>query len=136
MPAGRRGVTIAGMDERDIRDALVPTAGDEDTVRSAFWDKVRGVLGRVPFLDRALAAYYAALDPRTPAAVKATLFAALAYFVVPADMIPDFIAGLGYTDDAAVLTAALRALAPNVSPAHAERARETLRALEPGPARD
>jgi uncharacterized membrane protein YkvA (DUF1232 family) len=33
------------------------------------------------------------------------LLAALAYFILPFDFIPDMIPGLGFTDDAAVLTA-------------------------------
>ena len=57
---------------------------------------------------------------------KATLFAALAYFVLPADLIPDFVAGLGFTDDSAVLLMALQALAPYVTDAHIARARAAL----------
>ena len=33
----------------------------------------------------------------------------IAYFVMPADLIPDFIPGVGYADDMAALTAAFRA---------------------------
>ncbi len=77
-------------------------------------DKVRATLGRVPFTEHALAAYYAATDPSTPGHVKAVLIGALAYFIVLTDMIPDFIAGLGFTDDAAVLLAALRVLKRHV----------------------
>jgi uncharacterized membrane protein YkvA (DUF1232 family) len=36
--------------------------------------------------------------------IKALVAAALAYFVLPTDVIPDFIPGLGYVDDALVLT--------------------------------
>jgi uncharacterized membrane protein YkvA (DUF1232 family) len=39
-----------------------------------------------------------------------TATAAIVYFVTPADFIPDFIAGLGLFDDAAVLTWALSAV--------------------------
>ncbi len=110
----------------DVSYALVPVVGQERLVRRRFWDKVRRTLGRVPFLDRAVAAYFAALDPATPRHAKATLFAALAYFVMPADLIPDFIAGLGFTDDGAVLVMALQALAPYVGDRHLERARAAL----------
>jgi uncharacterized membrane protein YkvA (DUF1232 family) len=109
--------------------ALVPRAGQQRYVKRAFWDKVRRTLGLVPFLDRAIAAYYAALDPATPRHAKATLFAALAYFVLPADVIPDFVAGLGFTDDGAVLMMAIQALAPYLTAAHLEKARRTLAAL-------
>ncbi len=102
-------------------------AADHETlVRERLWDKVRTTLGRVPFADLVVAAYFAAVDPATPARVRAALFAALAYFVVPADMIPDVVAGLGYTDDLAVLLAAMRTVAPHIDERHRARAREVL----------
>src|SRR3546814_3525110 len=53
--------------------------------------------------EEAAAAWYCARDPETSMRVKATLLAALAYFVMPADFIPDFVAVFGFTDDATVL---------------------------------
>ena len=91
-----------------------------------FWDKVRRTLGRVPFLDEAVAAYYCATDSKTPRHVQAVLLGALGYFVVPADMIPDFIAGLGFSDDAAVLAAAIGAVRRYVTDDHRDRARGVL----------
>ncbi len=41
-------------------------------------------------------------------------------------MIPDFIAGLGFTDDAVVFYAALRMVAPHIKEPHRDRAREAL----------
>jgi uncharacterized membrane protein YkvA (DUF1232 family) len=114
------------MDVHDISRALVPLPGQATYVRSRFWPKVRRTLGRVPFMERAIAAYYAAVDPATPPVAKAVLMAALAYFVMPADMIPDVIAGLGFTDDAAVLMMAVKTLAPHIKSSHVERARAFL----------
>jgi uncharacterized membrane protein YkvA (DUF1232 family) len=114
------------------------TAAGGDTqgraVRQGFWDKVRKTLGIVPFLEEAIAAFYCAIDPRTPGWVKATLFGALAYFILPFDAIPDFLAGLGYTDDLAVLIGALRAVGGHVTEDHRARARETLERLRADPA--
>lgn len=109
----------AGKLERDIA-----------RVEAGFWPKFRRVARRIPFASELLAAYYCARDPATPAYVKAALFGALAYFVVPIDMVPDFIAGFGFTDDAAVLLAAVRAFARHITHAHRERARETLDATQ------
>ena len=106
--------------------ALVPVAGQEGYVKRRFWQKVRRTLGRVPFVDQAVAAYYAAVDPATPGYVKAVLFAALAYFIMPADLIPDILAGIGFSDDAAVLMLALQTIGAHVKPSHLERARATL----------
>lgn len=99
---------------------------DRAEVEEGFWPKFRRVAGRIPFAEDLLTAYYAAIDPRTPFRVRATLFGALAYFVMPVDMIPDLVAGLGFTDDAAVLAAALRTLAGHIRPGHRERARQVL----------
>ena len=45
-----------------------------------------------------------------PIEKKAVVVGALGYFILPADLIPDFIVALGYTDDTAVLAAAAAAL--------------------------
>ncbi|MFZ1414858.1 MAG: YkvA family protein [Defluviicoccus sp.] len=110
----------------DISRALVPAPGHERLVHSRLWAKVKRTLGRAPFLDRALAAFFAAVDANTPSAAKATLFAALAYFILPVDLVPDFIAGIGFSDDAAVLLLALQAIAPHIMPEHLDKARQAL----------
>lgn len=91
-----------------------------------FWTKVRDTAGRIPFASEIVAVWYCAADPRTPARVKAILLGAVTYFVLPADLIPDFVAGMGYTDDLAVLAAAIRAVRPWIKDEHRTRARETL----------
>ncbi len=48
---------------------------------------------------------------------------ALAYFILPSDVIPDFIPGMGYTDDASVLAAALAAVRTHLRPEHFSAAR-------------
>ncbi len=105
-------------------------ARDRSRVERGFWTKVRRTLGRVPFVEEAVAAYFCATDRDTPLQVKAILMGALAYFVVPTDMIPDFIAGLGFADDAAVFYAALRMVAPYIQDQHRDRAREALDGIE------
>jgi uncharacterized membrane protein YkvA (DUF1232 family) len=57
------------------------------------------------------------------------MLAALAYFVLPIDAIPDFIVGLGYTDDAAVFAALLAVLGRNLKPKHKEAARRDIERL-------
>ena len=101
-----------------------PSFGGMD--ENAFWHKVRRTMGRVPFVETAVAAHYCVIDPQTPAAVKAVLVAALAYFVTPVDMIPDFIAALGFTDDATVLAIAVRSVAAHITEDHRSRVRRVL----------
>ena len=108
-------------------------ARDERVVKSRFWPKVRSTLGKVPFTEEAVAAFYCATDRNTPAYVRAVLFGALAYFVVPTDLIPDFIAGLGFSDDATVLMAAFTAVRAHLTPEHRSRAQQFLMSDNPTP---
>ena len=73
-----------------------------------------------------LAAYYCAFDHATPMPVKASLVGALAYFVLPFDAMPDVFPLLGFTDDAAVLLAALRMVGAHMRPEHRDAARAAL----------
>jgi len=98
----------------------------ERLVRDGIMDKVRRTVGKVPFVPDALAAYYCAQDPKTPARVKLALFAALAYFVVPIDAVPDFIAVLGFTDDATIFYATYRLLSGHITDAHRAKVNEVL----------
>jgi uncharacterized membrane protein YkvA (DUF1232 family) len=102
---------------------------DEERVRRDFWDKAKRVAARLPFAEELLAAYYCALDRATPVQVKAMLFAALAYFVMPIDVFPDLMPLIGFTDDAAVLLTALRLISANLRPEHRAAAREALERL-------
>ncbi|MBY0429616.1 MAG: DUF1232 domain-containing protein [Rhodospirillales bacterium] len=92
-----------------------------------FWRKIRLTLRVVPFLEDAVAAWYCARDPATPLRAKAVLVGALAYFVIPIDVIPDILGVLGYGDDMAVLYAALRAVRPHITGEHRDHARRILR---------
>ena len=100
---------------------------DERYVRRRFWNTLRANLHRIPFLEQALAAFFCATDPQTPFKAKAILMAALAYFVLPADSIPDWVIAVGFVDDAAVLATAVQAVRSNLRPEHHDRARATLR---------
>jgi uncharacterized membrane protein YkvA (DUF1232 family) len=91
-----------------------------------FWAKLRRGLARFPFAEDLVAAYYCALDRDTPGYVRAVLFGAVAYFVLPTDMVPDFLAGLGFTDDASVIAAAIAAVGGHLAPRHREQARRRL----------
>ena len=109
-------------------------ARNEQRVRSGFWPKLAKVLARVPFAEDAVAAFYCATDSHTPMRVKAILFAALGYFVLPVDTIPDFILGVGFTDDLTVLVTALALIRTHMKPEHYDRAHRTVRRLREGEA--
>ena len=110
-------------------DTAADADSDETLVRRDFWRKCRRVAAQLPFAGDLLAAYYCAFDRNTPLHVKAALVATLAYFVLPADLIPDFLPGLGYADDAASLAATMRLVAAHILPAHRDAAAEALERL-------
>jgi uncharacterized membrane protein YkvA (DUF1232 family) len=99
---------------------------DRTRVERDFWQKLKATCRKIPFIDDLTAVYYCAIDPTTPLQVKAILFGALAYFVVPFDVIPDFFTLVGFSDDAVVLYAAVRAVLPHLKPEHRVRAKEAL----------
>ena len=88
--------------------------------------KLLQVAGRIPFADDLAAAYYCALDPKTPRKVKMVLFAALGYFVLPIDAVPDVLAGLGFTDDATVLATAMGIVGVHIQDHHRAAAAQLL----------
>ena len=93
-------------------------ASGEKEVRREFWRKLQSVMANLPFVEDVLTAYYCAFDRQTPLYVKAVMLAAVAYFVLPDDLIPDFTPVIGYADDAAVLTAAMKLFARHIKPEH------------------
>jgi uncharacterized membrane protein YkvA (DUF1232 family) len=102
-------------------------ARDEARVRHGFWRKLRQFAAKLPFAEDLLAAYYCAFDRQTPVQVKMALMGALAYFVMPFDLAPDFLLLVGFADDAAVLAAAVRLVAVHIKPEHREAAAQALR---------
>lgn len=65
-----------------------------------------GVIGREALL-KAFQLYYVMQKPELPAKVKTIIMGALAYLVLPVDVVPDLLPVVGYTDDVAVLAYAL-----------------------------
>ncbi|MFN3780202.1 MAG: YkvA family protein [Brevundimonas aurantiaca] len=121
-------------DALDPKKALVPSVVQVNEVRVAkgFWPKIKRTAARIPFADQALAAWFAARDPATPLPAKGMIFAALAYFVMPVDAIPDLFAGIGYTDDAAVIAALIATLGANIKRRHRDQAEEAVERLRGG----
>lgn len=101
-------------------------ARDERIVREGFWRTLRRFIGTIPFAEDAVAAYYCAIDRRTPLHARAILLGAVAYFVTPFDVIPDVVAGLGLTDDATVLATAIAVAGTHIKVEHRETARRVL----------
>ena len=119
------------MKPSEIDKVLLPVPVEEaekreEKVRSKLWPKLRAVAASIPFSEDVGAAYYCATDQKTPLKVRATLMAALAYFVMPLDTIPDLLAFVGFSDDLAVLTAAVTLIGAHMTDEHRRKAREAL----------
>jgi uncharacterized membrane protein YkvA (DUF1232 family) len=102
-------------------------AKDPESLRRRFWIKLKKVVGKLPFAEDLLAAYYCAFDRQTPRHVQAALLGAIAYFILPFDFIPDMLPVLGFTDDAAILATAIRLVSAHILPEHREAARAALK---------
>ena len=124
---------VAWNEASELKDAafgrqisLATLAEQERKVRRDFWAKLKRFAGKVPFVEELVAAYYCALDPATPMRVRGMLLAAIAYFILPIDLIPDMIAGLGFADDMALITAVVGLVAAHITPTHRAAAARAL----------
>src|SRR4051812_36360035 len=99
-------------------------ATNERVVREGFLAKAKRYLNRLPLAHETVAMYFCLLDPRTPLWVKGTVAAALAYFILPLDGVPDLLPLVGFSDDAGVLAAAFTAVSSHITDEHRARARE------------
>lgn len=91
-----------------------------------FLGHARRYAKRIPFAETMMSMFFALRDPSTPMWVKGTVAAALAYFALPIDVIPDFIVGMGFTDDMAAVMTAYKAVSGHVTEDHKDRARTWL----------
>jgi uncharacterized membrane protein YkvA (DUF1232 family) len=115
----------------DPSRALVPSIQrvNEVRVQKGFWPKIRRTAARIPFARQAISVYYSARDPETPLAAKGMMLGGLAYFVLPIDAIPDIFAGIGFTDDAAVIAALIATLGAHIKRRHTDQAEAALERL-------
>jgi uncharacterized membrane protein YkvA (DUF1232 family) len=101
-------------------------AAFERLVRRRFASALSARIAALPFAELAVAAYFCAIDGRTPAAVKLGLLGAVAVLVTPARLLPKLLARLGVAGDALGILTAVQAFGSHITPEHRLRARELL----------
>jgi uncharacterized membrane protein YkvA (DUF1232 family) len=94
----------------------------------SFWKKVKKYASKAgkEALEKVLILYYCLADPETPAWAKTIIIAALGYFILPIDAVPDFIPVVGIADDAAVIGFAILTVAAYIKREHSEKAKEKI----------
>lgn len=99
-----------------------------------FWKKLRRVAAQAgaKVIYPALQLYFVLQSKEVPLKVKTLIVGALGYLILPADLVPDFIPLLGFTDDLSALLLVLRAvnehLTPEINRQANERAEKLLKA--------
>jgi uncharacterized membrane protein YkvA (DUF1232 family) len=84
---------------RDAYDRMITNA----SVLEAVWDDLQTIM-------RLLVAWAEDSYRRVPWTPLVLMAAALLYFVLPVDVIPDFLAGIGFVDDVAVISSVVQSV--------------------------
>lgn len=93
-----------------------------------FWVKIRKSSRKagIQAVYSALLLYYLMESRSVPMRAKAGIMAALGYFILPTDLIPDLVVAFGFSDDVAVLLYALSQVADHITPEVKEKAARKL----------
>jgi uncharacterized membrane protein YkvA (DUF1232 family) len=94
---------FGGQSEEEVEDKI-------EYVEDNLWGKLEKTGKRISFAKDILALYKYMRDPSVKWYRKSIVVAALIYFIVPIDTIPDLTPLFGYLDDLGVITALLKYL--------------------------
>jgi uncharacterized membrane protein YkvA (DUF1232 family) len=109
----RRGRTESEIDEDEVQKKI-------EYVDENLWGKLEKSGKRISFAKDILALYSYMKDPSVKWYRKAIIVAALIYFIVPIDTIPDITPLFGYLDDLGVIAALLKYLGSELIPYYPE----------------
>lgn len=96
----------------------------------SFWHKITRFAKKTgsEALEKLLILYYCLKDAETPKKEKSIILAALGYFIMPIDAIPDILPG-GYVDDLGILTMAIAKITTAIKDEHITQAKQKLNKL-------
>ena len=95
---------------------------------SSFWNKVLSMAKKagLKLIYLALLLYYTLESRNVSKTDKAIIIGALGYFILPFDVIPDYIPFIGYTDDMTILYYAYKRVKTNINDHIREKAKNKL----------
>ena len=102
---------------KEIKDEeIVKYSGHYE--ENAFWTKLQKFARKagIKVTYAALLLYYVLKSPETSGKDRAKIIGALGYFILPIDLIPDFIPVAGYTDDLAALVWGVYCVIKSITP--------------------
>lgn len=102
---------------------------------SAFHKKVAKLSGKIgsKLLFYIIVLYELMRDKNIPIKNRLIFIAALGYFVLPTDLVSDFLPGLGFTDDLAFITYAMASATDYITPEVREKAQKKVdQLIKPG----
>ena len=97
----------------------------------SFWRKIEqyGRVAGAKAVYYTVLLWYVATKKSTPLPVKMLIFGGLGYFVLPIDSVPDFLVGIGYADDIAILIGIVSAYGMYMDDESKAKARARVREL-------
>jgi uncharacterized membrane protein YkvA (DUF1232 family) len=95
----------------------------ERVLRRRLWSRLSALAASLPFAREVIAAYFCAIDRRTPLAVKLALLGTLSGFLLPQRLVPKMLRSLVMGGDIGLLVGALQGFATHIRPEHRLRAR-------------
>ena len=95
---------------------------------TGFWSKVKRLPRRAgrKVIYYALTLHYTLQSPAISSKDKALIYGALAYFILPTDIVSDFLPVVGFSDDIMALTFAASRVMRNITPDIKEKAHQKL----------
>ena len=104
------------LDQLDIPETEEEYEEKEEYVRENFEEKMESLRGGIRLAKHVLALFRYMTDAAIPWYKKSVVVAALAYFIMPFDAIPDMLPLIGYLDDFGVIAATLAFLGREIKP--------------------